>query len=105
VIPLAALVPTGEAFKVFVVDEKGIAQSRPVKIGGRTDTGAWITEGLKAGEKIVTTGAYGVDDSTKVENGGVKDDSTSAKAEGGRPKGDTTDAKAEAKPAAPAKKP
>ena len=90
VIPLAALVPTGEAFKDFVVDDKGIAQSRPVKIGGRTDTGAWITDGLKAGEKIVTTGAYGVDDSTKVET-----------SEDRSPKSDTADAK----PAAPAKKP
>jgi multidrug efflux pump subunit AcrA (membrane-fusion protein) len=69
IVPLEALVPTGEGFKVFVVDEKGIAQSRPVKIGGRTDHGAWITDGLKPGENIVTQGAYGVDDSTKVETG------------------------------------
>jgi RND family efflux transporter MFP subunit len=68
-VPLEALVPTGEGFKVFVVDEKGIAQSRPVKIGGRTDHGAWITDGLKTGENIVTQGAYGVDDSAKVETG------------------------------------
>ena len=67
VVPLEALVPTGEGFKVFVVDEKGIADSRPVKIGGRSDHGAWITDGLKAGENIVTQGAYGVDDSTKVQ--------------------------------------
>ncbi len=74
VVPLEALVPTGEGFKVFVVDEKGLAESRPVKIGGRTDHGAWITEGLKAGEKIVTQGAYGVDDSTKVETGEKTED-------------------------------
>jgi RND family efflux transporter MFP subunit len=66
VVPNEALVPTGEGFKVFVVDEKGMAESRPVKIGGRSDRGAWITDGLKAGENIVTQGAYGVDDSTKV---------------------------------------
>lgn len=66
VVPIDALVPTGEGFKVFVVDEKGIAESRPVKIGGRSDHGAWITDGLKPGENIVTQGAYGVDDSTKV---------------------------------------
>ncbi|MFI5309983.1 MAG: efflux RND transporter periplasmic adaptor subunit, partial [Gemmatimonadales bacterium] len=41
VVPLDALVPTGEGFKVFVVDEKGIAMSRPVKLGGRSDQGAW----------------------------------------------------------------
>jgi RND family efflux transporter MFP subunit len=69
VVPLEALVPTGEGFKVFVVDEKGIAESRPVKIGGRTDHTAWIIDGLKAGEHIVTQGAYGVDDSTKVQTG------------------------------------
>lgn len=66
VVPLESLVPTGEGFKVFVVDEKGIAESRPVKIGGRTDHGAWITDGLKPGEQIVTQGAYGMDDSAKV---------------------------------------
>jgi RND family efflux transporter MFP subunit len=69
VVPLDALVPTGEGFKVFVVDDKGIAESRPVKIGGRTDHAAWITDGLKPGERIVTQGAYGVDDSTKVDTG------------------------------------
>ena len=80
VVPLEALVPTGEGFKVFVVDEKGIAEGRPVKIGGRTDHGAWITEGLKAGENIVTQGAYGVDDSTKVSTSAEGD---SAKPEAG----------------------
>jgi RND family efflux transporter MFP subunit len=70
VVPLEALVPTGEGFKVFVVDDKGIAMSRPVKLGGRSDHGAWVTEGLKPGELIVTKGAYGVDDSTKIEGTG-----------------------------------
>jgi RND family efflux transporter MFP subunit len=88
-VPLEALVPTGEGYKVFVVDEKGIAQSRPVKIGGRTDHGAWITDGLKPGENIVTQGAYGVDDSTKVE--------TATKTEDRRPK---TEGNGEKAPAA-----
>ncbi|HVT40063.1 MAG TPA: efflux RND transporter periplasmic adaptor subunit [Gemmatimonadaceae bacterium] len=66
VVPAESLVPTGEGFKVFVVDDNGIAMSRPVKLGGRSDKGAWVTDGLKAGEKVVTAGAYGVDDSTKV---------------------------------------
>lgn len=76
VVPVEALVPTGEGFKVFVVDDRGIAESRPVKIGGRTDHSAWITDGLKAGERIVTQGAYGVDDSTKVETGDGKGPTT-----------------------------
>lgn len=67
VVPLEALVPTGEGFKVFVVNDSGMALSRPVKLGGRSDHGAWVTDGLKVGENVVTKGAYGVDDSVKVE--------------------------------------
>lgn len=97
VVPLEALVPTGEGFKVFVVDEKGIAEGRPVKIGGRTDRGAWILDGLKAGENIVTQGAYGVDDSTKVETGSPASD-----AKEGKP---AAKGEKEEKSAAPSKKP
>lgn len=66
VVPLEALVPEGDAFHVFVVDANGIAHEREVKVGGKTSTTAEIVEGLKAGERIVTTGAYGVQDSSKV---------------------------------------
>lgn len=69
VVPLEALVPDGEGFKVFVVDTADVAHSRAVKIGGRSDTGVWVSEGLKAGERVVTKGAYGVDDSAKVVTG------------------------------------
>jgi RND family efflux transporter MFP subunit len=66
VVPIEALVPTGEGFKVFVVDSAGVAHSQAVKLGGRSDRGAWVTDGVKAGDQIVTHGAYGVDDSVKV---------------------------------------
>lgn len=66
VIPLDALVPEGDGFKVFVVDAQSIAHARPVTVGGRTSTVAEITAGLRAGEKVVTYGAYGVEDSAKV---------------------------------------
>jgi RND family efflux transporter MFP subunit len=69
VVPLESLVPTGEGFRVFTVDDKGIAHARDVKVGGRTEKSAWITEGVKVGDKVVTKGAYGVDDSTKVLTG------------------------------------
>lgn len=65
-VPLEALVPEGDGFKVFVVDSAGVAHARPVKVGGRTDRAAEITDGLAAGERVVTYGAYGVDDSAKV---------------------------------------
>jgi RND family efflux transporter MFP subunit len=66
VVPIEALVPDGEGFKVFVVDANNIAHSRPVTVGGKTTTTAEISDGLKAGERIVTFGAYGMQDSAKV---------------------------------------
>ena len=67
VVPLEALVPTGEGFQVFVVDAEGVAHARPVTVGGRSDRGAWITNGLSSTERVVTHGAFGVDDSVRVE--------------------------------------
>ena len=66
VVPVESLVPSGEGFRVFVVDDNGIAHARAVTVGGRSDRGAWVTNGVKAGERVVTKGAYGMDDSVKV---------------------------------------
>lgn len=68
-VPLEALVPDGEDFKVFVVDAAGTAHERRVSVGGRTDKVAEITQGLTSGERVVTYGAYGVSDSAKVVTG------------------------------------
>ena len=65
-VPTEALVPEAEGFKVFVVDSSSIAHVRLVTVGARTDSTAEILTGLKAGERVVTYGAYGVDDSVKV---------------------------------------
>ena len=65
-VPVAALVPDGEGFKVFVVDAESMAHEQPVTVGARTDSTAEITAGLKGGERVVTYGAYGVEDSVKV---------------------------------------
>lgn len=64
-----ALVPTGEGFHVFVVDSAGVAHSRDVKLGGRAEHKLWISEGLKAGELIVTKGAFGMDEGAHVVGG------------------------------------
>ena len=66
VVPLDALVPEGDGFKVFVVDAQSIAHAHPVTVGGRTSKLAEITEGVAAGDKVVTYGAYGVEDGSKV---------------------------------------
>ena len=51
---------------MFVVDGAGIAHEREVKVGARAGAVAEITEGLAAGERVVTYGAYGVTDSARV---------------------------------------
>ena len=66
VVPIEALVPEGDGFKVFVVDAAGVAHARPVGVGGRNDKIAEIVDGLSAGERVVTYGAYGVEDSARV---------------------------------------
>jgi RND family efflux transporter MFP subunit len=65
-VPVAALVPDGEGFKVFVVDSQSVAHAQAVTVGARSDSTAEIIEGLKGGERVVTYGAYGVEDSVKV---------------------------------------
>jgi RND family efflux transporter MFP subunit len=68
-IPAEALVPDGEGFKVFVVDSAGVAHARPVTVGARTGTVAEILEGVRAGETVVTYGAYGIDEGARVVTG------------------------------------
>jgi membrane fusion protein (multidrug efflux system) len=65
-VPAEALVPEGEGFKVFVVDDAHVAHATPVNVGARDAGFAEVTSGLRGGETVVTYGAYGVADSAKV---------------------------------------
>jgi len=65
-VPIEALVPEGDGFKVFVVDRAGIAHARSVTVGARTETAAEIASGLAGGETVVTYGAFGVEDSARI---------------------------------------
>jgi RND family efflux transporter MFP subunit len=64
-IPATALVPDSAGFKVYVV-RNGVAYSTPVEVGTRGDSLVQVTKGLVAGQTVVTTGAYGLEDSSKV---------------------------------------
>jgi RND family efflux transporter MFP subunit len=66
VVPVTALVPEGDAFKVFVITTGNLARERKVTVGRRTEANAEIVSGLAAGERVVTEGAYGLEDSVKV---------------------------------------
>jgi membrane fusion protein (multidrug efflux system) len=56
VVPEPALVASGDSVTVFVVDDKGTAQVRPVKIGLRLAGRAEVLSGLQPGEKVVVEG-------------------------------------------------
>jgi membrane fusion protein (multidrug efflux system) len=66
-VPVQALVPEGDSMKVFVVTQ-GVAHAQSVSVGGRTETVAEITDGVKVGDEVVTEGAYGMEDSAKVKS-------------------------------------
>ena len=65
-VPASAVVPDGDEYRVFVLDTASIARARTVEVGARRDGRIEITSGLKAGERIVTDGAYQVDDGVHV---------------------------------------
>lgn len=65
-IPVEALVPEGDKFNVFVVDAKNVVHSTPVTVGARDDKTAEIKVGLTAGMRVVTYGAYGLEDGATV---------------------------------------
>ncbi|HET9839460.1 MAG TPA: efflux RND transporter periplasmic adaptor subunit [Candidatus Angelobacter sp.] len=68
VVPAAALLNAKEdAAQLMVIDSQSQAQSRDVKVGIKTGEQAQIVSGLKPGEMVVTQGAYGLPDKTKVK--------------------------------------
>ena len=65
--PASLLNLNGNQAQVMVVDSQNVAHSRDVRIGIQTPEEAQIVSGLKAGERVVTQGAYGLPDQTKVK--------------------------------------
>ena len=65
-VPIEALVAEGDGFKVFIVDSGDVAHARLVSVGGKTDTIVEIVSGLAAGDRVVTYGAFGVEDGAKI---------------------------------------
>jgi membrane fusion protein, multidrug efflux system len=67
VVPTASVQrgPTGTF--LYVMDDNGTAQLRPVTVGQQDDQQAVIETGLKLGEKVITTGFARLSDGAKVE--------------------------------------
>jgi hypothetical protein len=79
VVPSAALINAkGDAAQVMVVDGKNQASSRDVKTGIQSGPQVQIVSGLKPGEVVVTEGAYGLPDKTKVKIEKPESESASA---------------------------
>ncbi|MDZ4862235.1 MAG: efflux RND transporter periplasmic adaptor subunit [Gemmatimonadota bacterium] len=66
VVPDSALVLVGNEFQVFVLGADSIVRGHAVVVGVRQGGRAEITGDLRAGEVIVTSGAYGLPDSSRV---------------------------------------
>jgi membrane fusion protein, multidrug efflux system len=65
-IPASALVVANNEPRVFVVQDDLTVQERSVKPGWRDGDRVEILEGVKNGERVVTTGSYGLGDKMKV---------------------------------------
>jgi membrane fusion protein, multidrug efflux system len=65
-IPATAIYHQDEQPAVWVIDDKNIANVRPVKVASWRDGGAIIIDGLKPGERIVASGVHKVHAGEKV---------------------------------------
>jgi membrane fusion protein (multidrug efflux system) len=71
VVPSRALMVTdnasSDARKVYVVDEKGIARERMIRVGVRNDSWYEVLNGLKVKDRVVLRGQYDLRDQDAVE--------------------------------------
>jgi len=67
VVPAAALIEEEDADAVVVVDASNVAHRRKVKLGVRDGDWIQIREGVRAGERVATVGAFEITDGMKVQ--------------------------------------
>ncbi len=66
-VPSSALLPSQDGSNsVMIVGVDGAAHKRGVTLGIRTAQQVQITEGLSAGDNVITEGSYGLDEGTKI---------------------------------------
>lgn len=66
VAPEQAVTVEGDGAYVYVVDDAGVVERRPITVGQRGDGVAEAISGLSAGENVVTRGIQKVSDGTRV---------------------------------------
>ncbi|HSR90767.1 MAG TPA: efflux RND transporter periplasmic adaptor subunit [Gemmatimonadales bacterium] len=66
VVPDSALVLVGDVMSVFVVGADSVAHAHPVTVGVRQNGRAEVSGEIQAGDRVATTGAYGLSDGMQV---------------------------------------
>jgi membrane fusion protein (multidrug efflux system) len=66
VVPEVAVQELQGQHRVTVVDDQGVAQSRQIRLGRQIDHSFIVEEGLRAGERVVVSGAQNAPPGTKV---------------------------------------
>lgn len=67
VIPSSAVLKDDSGKNIVIVIQGGQAKKREITAGIEDGNDVQVVSGLKAGEQVITTGGYGLDDGTKVK--------------------------------------
>jgi RND family efflux transporter MFP subunit len=79
-IPLSAILTGQDGSKsVMVVGQDGVAHKKAVQLGINDGEDVQINQGLSSSDMVITTGAYGLDDGTKVKIGKPEEESGETK--------------------------
>lgn len=74
-VPASAIFTAQDGSKsVMVVGSDGAAHRKPVTLGIKGEDDVQISSGITADDLVITTGAYGIDDGTKVKVGPAESD-------------------------------
>lgn len=74
-IPLASVLTAQDGSKsVMIVGSDGLAHRKSVKLGIQDDQDVQVVSGLGTGDTVITEGAYGLDEGTKVKVGTAADE-------------------------------
>ncbi|MGA2152057.1 MAG: efflux RND transporter periplasmic adaptor subunit [Geobacteraceae bacterium] len=70
VVPVSAVMDTGQRQVVWVEIKPGMFEPRDVKVGVRSGDNVQILSGLNAGEKVASSGGYLIDSEAQLKGGG-----------------------------------
>ncbi len=82
-VPAVSLVSTGDGYQVFIVSTGDTAHARAVTVGRRSGALAEILAGVAVGERVVTEGAFGVEDGSPLRRTSTSGAGSSTRSDGG----------------------